>query len=32
LGLNDHGAGRNPTELDCSLFRPPSHSGQMVLF
>ena len=32
LGLNDHGAGRNPAELDCSLFRPPSHSGQMVLF
>jgi len=32
LGLNDHGAGRNPAELDCSLFRPPSHSGQMALF
>jgi DNA repair photolyase len=32
FGLNGHGAGRNPAELDCSLFRPPSRGGQMVLF
>jgi DNA repair photolyase len=32
LGLNDHGAGRNRPELDCSLFRVPSASGQMALF
>jgi DNA repair photolyase len=31
-GLNDHGAGRNPPELDCSRFRPPSRHGQMTLF
>jgi DNA repair photolyase len=31
-GLNDHGAGRNPRELDCSRFRPPSRHGQMTLF
>jgi DNA repair photolyase len=32
FGLNGHGAGRNPAELDCSLFRPPSRGGQMALF
>ena len=31
-GLNGHGAGRNPPELDCSRFRPPSRHGQMTLF
>lgn len=33
LGLNgrDH-AGREPSPLDCSLFKPPSQSGQMRLF
>src|SRR5579859_1588444 len=30
--LNDHGAGRNRPELDCSRFRPPSLSGQGTLF
>ena len=33
LGLNGHGAGRKPPELDCSRFRPPPPpSGQMALF
>jgi DNA repair photolyase len=32
LGLNDHGAGRDRPELDCSLFRVPSAGGQMALF
>jgi DNA repair photolyase len=31
-GLNGHGAGRNPPELDCSLFRAPSRGGQISLF
>src|SRR5882672_8408063 len=31
LGLNGHGAGRRPAELDCSRFRRPSPSGQMAL-
>ena len=30
--LNDHGAGRNRPELDCSRFRPPSLFGQGTLF
>ncbi|MEA3193130.1 MAG: hypothetical protein QOD26_1463 [Betaproteobacteria bacterium] len=32
LGLNDHGAGREPPELDCSLFKVPGAGGQMALF
>ena len=32
FGLNGHGAGRNPPELDCSRFRPPSRGGQIALF
>jgi DNA repair photolyase len=36
FGLNGHGAGRRPAELDCSRFRPPApgkdEGGQMVLF
>ena len=36
FGLNGHGAGRRPAELDCSRFRAPSPSGppsgQMALF
>ena len=32
FGLNGHGAGRKPPELDCSRFRKPSLSGQMGLF
>jgi DNA repair photolyase len=32
FGLNGHGAGRNPPELDCSRFRKPSLSGQLGLF
>jgi DNA repair photolyase len=32
FGLNGHGAGRRPAELDCSRFRPPSRGGQMALF
>jgi DNA repair photolyase len=32
LGLNDHGAGRQRPELDCSLFRVPGAGGQMALF
>ena len=32
FGLNGHGAGRNPPELDCSLFRPSSQGGQIPLF
>ncbi|HZM35843.1 MAG TPA: PA0069 family radical SAM protein [Burkholderiales bacterium] len=31
-GLNGHGAGRKPPELDCTRFRPPSRHGQMTLF
>jgi DNA repair photolyase len=35
-GLNGHrrghGAGREPPELDCSRFRPPSPEGQLKLF
>jgi DNA repair photolyase len=31
-GLNGHGAGRNPPELDCGRFRPPSPPGQLALF
>jgi hypothetical protein len=30
-GLNDHGAARRRSELDCSRFRPP-RGGQMTLF
>ncbi|MGH8688520.1 MAG: PA0069 family radical SAM protein [Burkholderiales bacterium] len=32
LGLNGHGGGRRPPELDCSQFVPPSPAGQMKLF
>jgi DNA repair photolyase len=32
FGLNGHGAGRHPPELDCSRFRPPSRGGQIALF
>jgi DNA repair photolyase len=32
FGLNGHGAGRRPPELNCSRFRPPAHGGQMPLF
>ena len=32
FGLNGHGAGRKPPELDCGRFRRPSPSGQMALF
>lgn len=32
FGLNGHGAGRNPPELDCGRFRAPSRHGQMTLF
>jgi DNA repair photolyase len=32
FGLNGHGAGRNPPELDCSRFRPPARGGQLQLF
>jgi DNA repair photolyase len=32
LHLNDHGAGRDAPELDCSLFRVPGAGGQMALF
>jgi DNA repair photolyase len=32
FGLNGHGAGRKPPELDCSRFRPPNLSGQLGLF
>jgi DNA repair photolyase len=31
-GLNGHGAGREPPELDCSRFRAPSPGGQGQLF
>jgi DNA repair photolyase len=31
--LNEHGAGRRPAELDCTLFRPPAaNPGQLALF
>jgi DNA repair photolyase len=30
--LNGHGAGREPIELDCTRFRPPSPEGQLKLF
>jgi DNA repair photolyase len=32
LGLNGHGGGRRPPELDCTRFVPPSPAGQMKLF
>jgi len=32
FGLNGHGAGRKPPELDCSRFTPPTRGGQMQLF
>ena len=32
FGLNGHGAGREPPELDCTRFRPPSPEGQLKLF
>ena len=31
-GLNGHGGGRRPPELDCAQFVPPSPAGQMKLF
>jgi hypothetical protein len=31
FGLNEHGAGRRPPELDCTRFRPPAPGGQMSL-
>jgi DNA repair photolyase len=30
--LNEHGGGRQPAELDCTKFVPPSPAGQMKLF
>jgi DNA repair photolyase len=32
FGLNGHGGGRRPPELDCTKFVPPSPAGQMKLF
>jgi DNA repair photolyase len=32
FNLNGHGAGREPPELDCKRFRPPSPEGQLKLF
>ena len=36
FGLNGHGAGRRPAELDCSRFHPPApakdQGPQMALF
>jgi DNA repair photolyase len=32
VGLNGHGGGRRPPELDCTRFVPPSPSGQLRLF
>jgi DNA repair photolyase len=32
FGLNGHGGGRRPPELDCTQFVPPSPGGQMKLF
>src|SRR3954462_3202980 len=32
FGLNGHGAGRRPAELDCSRFAPPARGGQLQLF
>jgi DNA repair photolyase len=32
FGLNGHGAGREPPELDCSLFKRPGAPGQLALF
>ena len=32
FGLNGHGGGRRPPELDCTRFVPPSPAGQMKLF
>jgi hypothetical protein len=32
LGLNDHGAGRERPDLDCSQFKVPGAGGQMTLF
>src|SRR5205809_3498534 len=32
FGLNGHGAGRGPAELDCGRFKRPSLSGQIALF
>jgi DNA repair photolyase len=32
FGLNGHGAGREPPELDCSRFRRPGAPGQLALF
>ena len=31
-GLNGHGSGRKPPELDCTRFRRPGAQGQMALF
>src|SRR4051795_11449176 len=32
FGLNGHGAGRRPAELDCTRFTPPARGGQAPLF
>lgn len=32
FGLNGHGGGRRPPELDCARFVPPSPAGQLKLF
>jgi DNA repair photolyase len=32
FGLNGHGGGRRPPELDCTQFVPPSPEGQLRLF
>jgi DNA repair photolyase len=32
FGLNGHGGGRRPPELDCTRFVPPSPAGQLKLF
>jgi DNA repair photolyase len=32
FGLNGHGAGRRPAELDCTRFTPPARGGQLQLF
>ena len=32
FGLNGHGGGRKPPELDCSRFRRPGAAGQLALF
>src|SRR3954463_2932752 len=32
FGLNGHGAGRRPAELDCTRFTPPARGGEVQLF